>query len=207
MQILENYLNENKKLNFDYTTIDHNYNKLCTSCHVIKFNDNFRIRPSKNKIDTYSSHVCKQCETSYSIDYNILHDKERKNYNKIRTENGKDLEMRYKRALNHTKQFLLNKAKQNAKIRNREFNITIDDIIIPEKCPLLEIPLQINIGKGGAKDNSYSIDRIDSSKGYIKGNIQIMSKLANVMKNSATQKQLITFSKNILKLYKDEDIV
>jgi hypothetical protein len=89
------------------------------------------------------------------------------------------------------------RAKESAKMRGREFNIEISDIVIPKKCPYLEIDLDF------FSHNSpeyYSIDRIDSSKGYVKGNIQIISRLANTMKNNATKEQLITFANNILKM-------
>lgn len=79
---------------------------------------------------------------------------------------------------------LLNAAKKRSKDSNLEFNLELDDIILPKKCPILGIKLQFNIGK--AEDNSYSIDRINNTKGYIKGNIQIISFKANTIKNNAS---------------------
>jgi len=92
------------------------------------------------------------------------------------------------------------RAKENSKHGKYEFNLEVSDIIIPEYCPLLGFKLVFGIENNNL-DNYYTIDRIDSSKGYIKGNIQIISRLANTMKNNATEEQLITFAKNILKIY------
>jgi hypothetical protein len=55
--------------------------------------------------------------------------------------------------------------------------------------------------------NTYSIDRIDSSKGYIKGNVQILSMKANNMKSSANVEELLIFSKNIILMNKEHSIV
>jgi hypothetical protein len=92
------------------------------------------------------------------------------------------------------------RAKENAKKKNYEFNLEILDITIPEYCPLLGLKILWGIENKNS-NNYYSIDRIDSSKGYVKGNIQIISLLANTMKNNATTEQLITFAKNILNIY------
>jgi hypothetical protein len=92
------------------------------------------------------------------------------------------------------------RSKENSKKRGLDFNLEVEDIIIPNKCPLLEIDMIFDIDNNNSP-NYYSIDRIDSSKGYVKGNVQIISRLANTMKNNATKDQLLTFSKNILKIY------
>lgn len=55
-------------------------------------------------------------------------------------------------------------------------------------CPILRIPLHLY---GAPRcDNTPSIDRIDNSKGYIKGNVQIISWKANRMKAEATLQDL-----------------
>lgn len=88
-------------------------------------------------------------------------------------------------------------AKRRARIKGLEFNIEVADIVIPEICPILEVPLVL-----GTKDNyeyTPSLDRIDNSKGYIKGNIMVISKKANSMKNSASLQELKNFCKNVLR--------
>ena len=70
------------------------------------------------------------------------------------------------------------------RIKKLPFNIEITDIIIPEICPVLGIKIEINEGK--YKDNSPSLDRINNSLGYIKGNISIISWRANKLKNDGT---------------------
>ena len=96
---------------------------------------------------------------------------------------------------------LLNSARSNAKKKGIEFNIILEDIVLPELCPFFNFPLTCIRGEGRIPSN-YSIDRIDSSKGYIKGNIQIISNLANVMKNNATIFQLKIFARSILRRYR-----
>jgi hypothetical protein len=83
------------------------------------------------------------------------------------------------------------------------FNLTIDDIIIPEYCPILNIKLTTD-PKDKDSPNYYSIDRIDSSKGYVKGNVQIISMKANKMKSKSTEEELLKFSLSVLKLFNND---
>lgn len=81
--------------------------------------------------------------------------------------------------------------KHSAKARNIPFKLTIpelNDLTFPVTCPILGIPLKFN--RGMLQDNSYSVDRIDSSKGYEIDNIQVISWRANRLKNNATREEL-----------------
>lgn len=91
---------------------------------------------------------------------------------------------------------LLNAAKARARSKNLEFNIDVSDIVVPQFCPLLGIPVFINEGKKVCKPNSPSLDRIDSTKGYIKGNVWVISLKANTMKSNATLEEMKTLVNN-----------
>lgn len=78
--------------------------------------------------------------------------------------------------------------KSRCKKTGREFSIDLEDIIIPEKCPVFGFEL-----KREDKQTwmcAPSVDRIDSSKGYIKGNITVVSRRANILKRDATINEL-----------------
>lgn len=95
------------------------------------------------------------------------------------------------------------KAKDRAQKYGFDFDIEESDIVIPEMCPILEVPLEF--GTRGNYEYTPSIDRIDNSKGYVKGNIQIISKKANSMKNSASIDELRKFCKNVLRYSLNND--
>lgn len=96
-------------------------------------------------------------------------------------------------------------AKQRARLRNIFFDITKEDIKLPINCPILGIELKYNQGTGaGGKDNSFSLDRIDPTKGYTKDNIQVISHKANSMKFTATKEELLLFANWIYKEFKND---
>lgn len=69
------------------------------------------------------------------------------------------------------------KAKARAKSCGLDFNIEVSDINIPDLCPVLDIPVFKGVGK--VHDGSPSLDRVDPNKGYIKGNVVVISHKAN----------------------------
>ena len=90
--------------------------------------------------------------------------------------------------LNNPNIYLLRYARDRAKEKNIPFDITAEDITIPETCPVLGIQLQI--GEKVACNNSPSLDRIKPELGYVKGNIQVLSYRANMLKSNATIEEL-----------------
>lgn len=79
-------------------------------------------------------------------------------------------------------------AKKRAKKRDVPFTITHKDITIPEYCPALGIKLERGIGQ--LTDASPTLDCIFPEKGYIPGNIAVISHRANRIKSDATLEEL-----------------
>lgn len=94
---------------------------------------------------------------------------------------------------------MLNAARKTAKNKNLPFNIDLNDINIPEFCPVLKIKLEKT--EGARTSHSPSLDRIIPELGYTKGNVMVISWRANRIKSDATleeMKALLTFYEPIL---------
>ncbi len=126
----------------------------------------------------------------------------RKEYNKLYVEKNRDKirESSDKWKAGHWENSMFCAARANAKKMGREFSITVEDIVIPTHCPYLGVELTRKFRR---EDRIYnpSIDRIDSSKGYVKGNIRIISNKANRMKSNLTEEELLTIAASIFKLH------
>lgn len=59
--------------------------------------------------------------------------------------------------------------------------------------------LKTNNGSGACNPFSCSIDRIDQNKGYVKGNIQLVTSLTNFAKGTMTNKEFIAYCKKVAK--------
>lgn len=80
-------------------------------------------------------------------------------------------------------------AQARARAKGWEFSITVDDILLPAVCPLLDIP--IFASEGHPTGNSPTIDRKDNSRGYVPGNIWVISHRANTIKSDASADELL----------------
>ena len=135
---------------------------------------------------------CETCNPLFSNweKKSIKYHKYPEEHEKFKRQKRQEFERRY------IQQMLL-KSKRRALLKNLDFNLEMSDIIIPKMCPILEVNLVI--GTKGNYEFSPSLDRIDNTKGYIKGNVQVISKKANSMKNSASIEELKKFCANVLR--------
>ncbi len=97
--------------------------------------------------------------------------------------------------------YLLHACKARAKKDGIPFNLTKDDIIIPEFCPVFGIKLER--GTKGFHESSPSLDKIKPKLGYVKGNVVVVSFKANRMKQNATIEEL----EQLAKFYRELETV
>lgn len=83
---------------------------------------------------------------------------------------------------------LLISAKSRAKRTGIKFDLTLEDVVIPTMCPLLGIKLEKAIKTQAPA--SPSLDRIDPTAGYVKGNVWVISWRANWIKSNASLLEL-----------------
>ena len=90
---------------------------------------------------------------------------------------------------------MFHNAQYRAKKRGLPFTIKIEDIVIPEVCPLLNISLVSNSDCNDPRNPS--LDQIVPGKGYTPDNIQVISYRANVLKWNASVEELETLIENM----------
>lgn len=88
--------------------------------------------------------------------------------------------------------------RKSAKERGLSCEIELSDLVIPQVCPVFNTPF--------VKHTMYSVsvDRINNKVGYTADNIQIISRKANIMKNSASVEELVAFARWVQKTYPKE---
>ncbi len=97
---------------------------------------------------------------------------------------------------------MLRSAKHRAKRDNLPFDLELSDLVMPDVCPILGITLASNAGNGGVAHGSPSLDKVVPELGYVKGNVQIVSNLANLVKSDTSPEQMILFAEWVFRTYK-----
>lgn len=67
------------------------------------------------------------------------------------------------------------------------YNLTPADVRPPTHCPVLGMPLTFGQLGGAA---AASVDRLRPDLGYVRGNVRVISRLANAVKSNATTAQV-----------------
>lgn len=185
--------------------------KECIKCNELKQFDCFRVY--KERI----INTCKKCESIRSTQWKRENKEKVKEYYEKYSESANlkqkekyhtDKEYRDSvlsksrdRYVKNPMKKLLAGARRRSKMINLPFDVEESDLTIPEFCPILGIKL--GHFEGQASDNSASIDKIIPELGYVKGNVQVISCLANKMKTSATPDQLKLFAEWVLSNYEE----
>lgn len=172
----------------------------CNCCQEIKNSEDF----AKNPRYVGGLHIwCKKCSnfTRVQKNYHIQSNKNKKEKMLLDPEYRKKInEQKRANSRLNFKQSMLSNAKRRALKKNLDFNLTLEDIVVPDLCPILKIPFII--GTKGNYEHTPSLDRINNKLGYTRDNVQIITKKANSMKNSATSEELLLFANWVLKNYK-----
>ena len=142
---------------------------------------------------------CRECIKVEKREYNKEWNKKHPGKSAAATKRHK-LKLRCEDPVRARAQSAYSDCKKRAFKNNMMFDLTPNHVlqIMRETftCPYLGVLLTFEQGE---KQNSLaSVDRIDSTKGYIKDNIQVISYLANLMKSHATDAELLQFAHGVI---------
>lgn len=136
--------------------------KKCSGCQEVKPAAAFHKNAGKPlNLAAY----CKQCRKSQRYYSNAVANRKWRQRNPVKS--------------------LLICARQSARRKGYEFTLSEEHVVIPENCPVFGFPLIATVGTGARSDHTPTIDRIDNSRGYVPGNIVVVSWRANRLKNDA----------------------
>lgn len=89
----------------------------------------------------------------------------------------------------HRKKILVANRRIAARKNGVEFTVTAADLAWPIHCPVLGVKLNYTT-LGKCFPESPSLDRIDPSKGYVPGNVAVISHRANTLKSNSSTEEL-----------------
>lgn len=173
--------------------------KSCTKCGVVQPLCEFS--PHRLGLGGVRS-ICKRCSSQLTMRARAEHENSRESARRAqrrfsRTTRGAEAKSDNQRKAyaENPAAYMLSRAKQRAISKGLEFSISESDFVIPAVCPVFGTLLSVankkfrEPGFSGSKD-SMSLDRLDSSKGYVPGNVAVISWRANRIKGDATLAEL-----------------
>ena len=87
---------------------------------------------------------------------------------------------------------LIYNARKTARTLGLPINLKLEDIVVPERCPALDIPIMVNsTGNARSSSNSPTLVRIRPESGYTAHNVAVISLRAAKMKSSQTLTELV----------------
>jgi len=135
--------------------------------------------------------ICISCQNQYQRDYMA---RKGTAFTKAKNQAYRDanharlLQDKRRYYLQHWVERILYQARARAKRKGFPFDLTSEDIHIPEHCPVLGV--RMHIGEMSQRDASPSLDRITPELGYVKGNVVVISYRANRLKSDADPEEL-----------------
>jgi hypothetical protein len=95
--------------------------------------------------------------------------------------------------------FIWHSAKLRAVASGVEFALDRRDVVIPERCPILGTLFTV-----GDRRTAPSLDRIDPTRGYVRGNVHVISWRANRLKSDALPWELRAIADYMARLMRAE---
>jgi len=174
--------------------------KVCSKCKQEKSTSEFTFnKNTKDKLTVWCKSCCKLARDTYYIQNKESIQKRQKEWREKTSDYRREKKKQKHRE--DPRKLMLYSARHRAKHKGLDFNIELDDIVIPDVCPVLGMPLILY--QDSQQRTSPSLDRIDPTKGYTKGNIQVISWFANTMKQDANSSELLKFAEWIFENFKE----
>lgn len=162
---------------------------LCHKCNQYKDVNNFSVNGSDSSLRDYRRYICKDCYTNSQRNRDVNLDNDEKL--------DKCLKARFLGA------------RERALKSSANFNITLDyikDLWNRQDgiCALSGVPMTFLLREGRTPTN-VSIDKIDRTKGYTIGNIQLVCMACNQIKSDLTEQEMYNFCKKIVEVYENKN--
>lgn len=176
--------------------------KRCSRCGIVKRLDDFGVdrkqkdgkhrycKPCSNAVSLARYRANPEPQRAYHRQWNREHAAERAAYDRAYRTAHPEKKAAHKRRHYEAnpERYLWIGAKKRAERLGLPFDLRVEDLQIPDVCPVLEIPFEIARGCPGA--GSPSVDRIIPELGYVRGNVAVISHRANSLKRDGTIDEL-----------------